>query len=68
MMGPIYAGASHVRIWLGEDTGVEQLDLSVLKGITDIATDAFDESEIRTLRNIEIQKRLLNDPRSVDLE
>ncbi|OAA57293.1 Heterokaryon incompatibility [Cordyceps fumosorosea ARSEF 2679] len=68
VMGAIYAGAAHVRIWLGEDTGVESLGLQVLSGILDIARESISDAEFSTLRTFEIRKRLLTNPKTAELD
>ncbi|TQV91995.1 ankyrin and het domain-containing protein [Cordyceps javanica] len=67
MMGRVYAGASHVRIWLGEDTGIDGQGLLVLEGIVNIA-ESIGEAQFRNLGNFEIRKRLLTDPRTTELD
>ncbi|KAJ6784062.1 hypothetical protein PWT90_00349 [Aphanocladium album] len=68
IMGDVYAGASHVRIWLGEETGIERLALSVLDDVSAIAAESFDATESGTLNFFEARKRLLTNPKAANIE
>lgn len=67
-MGAIYTDASHVRIWLGEETGIEQPAISALADIVNIANEAFGQSEIGNLNSFEIRKQLITHPKTADID
>lgn len=68
MMGSIYAGASHVRIWLGEETGIEGPAVAVLDSILEIANEACTEKEVGTISDFEIRKRIMLNPKTAQLD
>lgn len=68
MMGTIYAGASHLRIWLGESTGMETLALEVLAGIHEIANDALNNPRMSQQSLLDIQKALKTHPKTQELD
>lgn len=68
MMGTIYAGASHLRIWLGESTGMETLALEVLDGVHQIANDALNDSNMSQQSLLDVQKALMTHPKTQELD
>lgn len=68
MMGDIYAGASSVRIWLGEDTGMEQLAIGVLADVSQIVEEAFADCDMGQLSPMDFQRRFTLHPGAQQIE
>lgn len=65
IMDKIYANAACVRVWLGEEIGIEQMALMAMSEITAIASDYIGESALSNISSpMEMEWKLRQDART----
>ncbi|KAH8801411.1 heterokaryon incompatibility protein-domain-containing protein [Xylogone sp. PMI_703] len=67
MMGSIYARAARVRIWLGEEIGIESESILVLECANQILTDAIQAVTPNGSTRFNIERHLKKDTRTSEL-